>query len=55
MKTKVKTGELIKVVLSDGSVDPVVYTVQKVTNKGKPVIFDCWQAWEISSWVKVGK
>lgn len=50
--TKLKIGQRIRVCLNDGTIDPVVYTVQG-TRKGQPVILDNWQAVVVKSWIRV--
>lgn len=50
--TKVKIGNRIQIVKTDGSLDPVVYTVFG-TKKGHPVIQYYWDLMVINNWVVV--
>ena len=49
---KVKVGSHIQIVKTDGSIDPVVYTVFG-TRKGKPVIQFFWDLIVVNNWVIV--
>mgnify|MGYP003347802096 FL=1 len=54
LNPRVRVGARVRCVLKDGSIDPVVYTVQEVvSHKGKrlPVIHDNWTPVVLQQWV----